>query len=128
MVLHGNRIPNYASRGLLTPLGDVLAGAGIDADDLTDSARGFVEWNGELYGIPLDSAWSPLAYQRWALGTEAGLVNDDGTPDIPYGMDEFLAAAEQFKDATGLPFTGNVDQCLEPQLAGAGISARRRQY
>ncbi|RMG82401.1 MAG: extracellular solute-binding protein [Chloroflexi bacterium] len=54
MVLHGNRIPNYASRGLLTPLGDVLEAAGIDANDLTDSARGFVEWNGEIYGIPLD--------------------------------------------------------------------------
>ena len=105
MVLHGRRIPNYASRDLLTPLSDVLAGAGIDADDLTASARGFVEWNGELYGIPLDlhgHLWH-INVDHWAA---AGLVNDDGTPDIPYGMDEFMSHAEQFKEATGLPFLG----------------------
>ena len=105
MVLHGNRIPNYASRGLLTPLDDVLAEAGIDADDLTDSARGFVEWNGELYGIPLD-LHGHLWHINVGLWAEAGLVNDDGTPDIPVGMNEFMAAAEQFKEATGLPFAG----------------------
>ena len=105
MVLHGNRIPNYASRGLLTPLGDVLAGAGIDADDLTTAARGFVEWSGEIYGIPLD-----LHGHLWHINVElweqAGLTNDDGTPDIPYGMDEFMSHAETFKEATGLPFAG----------------------
>ena len=105
MVLHGRRIPNYASRGLLTPLSDVLAGAGIDADDLTESARGFVEFNGELYGIPLDlhgHLWH-INVDHWAA---AGLVNDDGSPDIPYGMDEFMSHAEQFKEATGMPFLG----------------------
>lgn len=105
MVLHGNRIPNYASRGLLTPLGDVLEAAGIDADDLTESARGFVEWNGELYGIPLD-LHGHLWHINLGLWGDAGLLNDDGSPNIPVGMDEFLAAAEQFKDATGLPFAG----------------------
>ncbi len=105
MVLHGRRIPNYASRGLLTPLGDALPGAGIDADDLTVSARGFVEYEGELYGIPLD-LHGHLWHINVGLWAEAGLVNEDGSPDIPYGMDEFLAHAEQFKAATGLPFTG----------------------
>ena len=105
MVLHGRRIPNYASRGLLTPLGDVLAGAGIDADDLTDSARGFVEYNGELYGIPLD-LHGHLWHINVGLWAEAGLTNEDGSPDIPYGMDEFMSHAEQFQEATGLPFLG----------------------
>ena len=105
MVLHGRRIPNYASRDLLTPLGDVLAGAGIDADDLTDSARGFVEWNGELYGIPLD-LHGHLWHINVGLWAQAGLVNEDGSPDIPYGMDEFMSHAETFKEATGLPFLG----------------------
>lgn len=105
MVLHGSRIPNYASRGLLTPLGDVLESAGIDANDLTESARGFVEYNGEIYGIPLD-LHGHLWHINLALWDQAGLLNDDGTPNIPVGYDEFMAAAEQFKDATGLPFTG----------------------
>ena len=90
---------------MLTPLSDVLAGAGIDAADLTVSARGFVEWNGELFGIPLD-LHGHLWHINVDLWAEAGLVNDDGTPDIPYGMDEFLSHAETFKEATGLPFLG----------------------
>ena len=105
MVLHGNRIPNYASRGLLTPLGDVLEAAGIDANDLTESARGFVEWNGELYGVPLD-LHGHLWHINLDLWGQAGLLHDDGSPNIPVGMDAFIAAAEQFKEATGLPFVG----------------------
>ena len=50
--------------------------------------------HGHLWHINVD---------RWE---EAGLVNDDGTPDIPVGMDEFISDAEQFQEATGLPFTG----------------------
>ena len=105
MVLHGNRIPNYASRGLLTPLGDVLESAGIDADDLTESARGFVEWNDEIYGIPLD-LHGHLWHINLDLWEQAGLLNDDGSPNLPAGSEEFLAAAEQFQEATGLPFVG----------------------
>ena len=98
MVLHGHRIPNYASRGLLTPMGDVLEAAGIDVSDFTDNARGFVEYNGELYGVPLD-VHGHLWHINLDLWGEAGLLNDDGTPKLPAGKDEFLAAAEQFKDA-----------------------------
>lgn len=105
MVLHGHRIPNYASRGLLTPMGDILEAAGIDIADVTDNARGFVEYNGEIYGVPLD-VHGHLWHINLDLWAEAGLVNDDGTPMLPEGKDGFLAAAEQFKDATGLPFVG----------------------
>lgn len=105
MVLHGHRIPNYASRGLLTPLGDALTTAGIDPADFTDASRGYVEWNGELYGVPLD-VHGHLWHINLALWGEAGLLNADGTPNLPLGKDAFLAAAEQFKDATGLPFVG----------------------
>lgn len=105
MVLHGHRIPNYASRGLLTPMSDLLEAAGIDMADFTDNARGFVEYNGEIYGVPLD-VHGHLWHINLDLWAEAGLVNDDGTPMFPEGKDGFLAAAEQFKDATGLPFVG----------------------
>ncbi len=105
MVLHGHRIPNYASRGLLTPMGDILEAAGIDVSDFTDNARGFVEYNGEIYGVPLD-VHGHLWHINLDLWDQAGLLNDDGTPNLPVGKDAFLAAAEQFKDATGLPFIG----------------------
>ena len=127
MLLHSSRIPNYASRGLLTPLGDVLAGTGKDADDLTTTARGFVEWNGELYGIPLD-LHGHLWHINVGLWEQAGLVNDDGTPDIPvrHGRNPGSRRAIQRSDWPAL--RRNVDQWFEPQLDGAGIPARRRHH
>ena len=103
MVLHGIRIPNYASRGLLTPLSDSFETSGIDVDDFTDGARGNVEYEGELYGLPLD-LHGHLWHINMGLWEEAGLVDADGKPMLPVGEEEFLAAAEQFKEATGKPF------------------------
>jgi multiple sugar transport system substrate-binding protein len=105
MVLHGHRIPNYASRGLLTPMGDILNAAGIDTTDYTENALGSVEWNGEMYGMPLD-VHGHLWHINLDLWDQAGLLNDDGSPKLPHGKEEFMAAAEQFKEATGLPFLG----------------------
>ena len=103
MVLHGIRIPNYASRGLLTPLSVGFETVGIDALDFTDGARGYAEFEGELYGLPLD-LHGHLWHINLGLWEEAGLVDENGKPMIPVGETEFLAAAEQFKEATGKPF------------------------
>jgi len=103
MVLHGIRIPNYASRGLLSPLDDGFEGVGIDVKDLTDGARGYAEFEGELFGLPLD-LHGHLWHINVGLWAEAGLVDSDGVPMIPVGEAEFLAAAKQFKEATGKPF------------------------
>ncbi len=103
MVLHGIRIPNYASRGLLTPLSDGFETVGIDASDFTDGARGYAEYEGELYGLPLD-LHGHLWHINLGLWEEAGLVDDNGKPIIPTSEADFLAAAEQFKEATGKPF------------------------
>lgn len=101
-ILHGIRIPNYASRGLLTPVGPVLETYGIDADDFTDAAREYVSYEGELYGIPLD-LHGHLYYINLDLWEEAGMLDGDGTPMIPTSWDEWEAAAEQFFEATGVP-------------------------
>jgi multiple sugar transport system substrate-binding protein len=103
MVLHGYRIPNYASRGLLTPLGDGMTAGGIDTDDFTQGARGNVEYEGELYGLPLDQH-GHLWHINVGLWEEAGLVDDSGNPILPVGEAEFLEAAAKFKEATGKPF------------------------
>ena len=103
MVLHGIRIPNYASRGLLTPLGEGFDGTGIDEQDFTNGARGNVEYNGELYGLPLD-LHGHLWHINLGLWGEAGLLDENGDPVLPVGETEFLAAAEQFQEATGKPF------------------------
>ncbi len=101
-ILHGIRIPNYASRGLLTPVGPVLDSHGIDPDDFTAAAREYVSYEGELYGIPLD-LHGHLYFINLDLWEEAGMLDDAGVPMIPTGWAEWQAAAEQFFDATGLP-------------------------
>jgi multiple sugar transport system substrate-binding protein len=99
-LIHGVRIPAYASRGLLTPIGPLLEEYGIDPDGWVDSARGAVTYNGEIYGVPLD-IHALLTCYNLDLFEQAGMLNDDGTPVIPVGWDEWQAAGEQMYEATG---------------------------
>ena len=99
-VLHDFRLPAYASRGLLTPLGPILEEYGIDPDGWSDAARAAVTHNGEIYGVPLD-VHALLTCYNLDLFEQAGMLNDDGTPMIPTGWEEWQAAAEQMHEATG---------------------------
>lgn len=101
-ILHGIRIPNYASRGLLAPVGAVLDSHGIDADDFTNAAREYVSYEGELYGIPLD-LHGHLLHINVDLWEEAGMVDDAGVPMVPTSWTEWQTAADQFFEATGVP-------------------------
>ena len=100
MVLHGIRIPNYASRGILTPLDDAFADVGIDTSDFTDSARGYVDYNDGIFGLPLD-LHGHLWHINLGLWEEAGLPMADGAPVLPIGEAQFREYSEQFKEATG---------------------------
>ena len=101
-VLHGRRIPIYASRGALTPLTDVLEAVGIDTDDFTAGAADYGLYQGEFYGVPFDLA-ATIWHINVDLWAEAGLVDDSGAPMIPTTLEEFMTAAEQVFDATGKP-------------------------
>ena len=114
-ILHGIRIPNYASRGLLTPVGDLLDVYGIDPDNWTDAALEYVSYNDEIYGIPLD-LHGHLYYINLDLWEQADMVDDEGVPIIPTSWGEWEAAAEHFFAVTGVP--------LFEQPAGGGGWAR----
>ncbi|QPC83392.1 extracellular solute-binding protein [Phototrophicus methaneseepsis] len=103
MILHGIRIPNYASRGLLTPLDPYLEQYGIDINDFTDTARSYVSYEDQLYGIPLD-VHGHLYYINLDLWEQAGMLDENGMPIIPTNVDDWRAAAQTFYDATGVPF------------------------
>ncbi len=102
MTLHGIRIPNYASRGLLTPLSSLFEQYGIDTSDFTDAALEYVSYNGEIYGVPLD-LHGHLYYINLDLWEQADLLDADGAPIIPDNFADWQATAQQFNDATGLP-------------------------
>ena len=101
-VLHGRRIPIYASRGALTPLSDVMEAVGIDASDFTDGAADYGIYQGEFYGVPFDLA-ATIWHINLDLWAEAGLVDDMGAPMLPTSPEEFVSAAEQVYEATGKP-------------------------
>ncbi len=101
-VLHGRRIPIYASRGALTPLSDVMEAVGIDASDFTEGAADYGIYQGEFYGVPFDLA-ATIWHINLDLWAEAGLVDDMGAPMLPTSPEDFVAAAEQVYGATGKP-------------------------
>lgn len=101
-VLHGRRIPIYASRGSLTPMTAPFEAAGVDLSDFTEGAADYGRYNGEFYGMPFDLA-ATIWHINLDLWAEAGLVDADGVPMLPTTRDEFMAAAQQIYDATGAP-------------------------
>ena len=103
MGLAGAQIPNYASRGLLTPLDDLLTEAGIDVSDFTDAGLNFVTYDGQIYGLPVN-IHAHVWYINVDVWAEAGLVDENGEPIIPTNEEEFLAAAAQMLETTGKPF------------------------
>lgn len=102
-VLHGRRIPIYASRGALTPMTAAFTEAGIDLDDLTAGAADYGIYEGEFYGLPWD-----LAATIWHINLDlwhaAGLVSETGVPILPTNREEFLATGRQIFEATGKAF------------------------
>ncbi|MCA9881765.1 MAG: extracellular solute-binding protein [Anaerolineae bacterium] len=101
-VLHGRRIPIYASRGALTPMTDAFTSVGIDLNDFTEGAADFGMYQGEFYGLPFDLA-ATIWHVNLDLWAEAGLVDENGQPMIPTTYEEFMVAGQAVFDATGKP-------------------------
>jgi multiple sugar transport system substrate-binding protein len=102
-VMHAANLPDYASRNLLVPLDDVLAGAGVDVDEWTEPARNGVTFDGSIYGVPFD-VHTNLWHVNVDLFAEAGLVDADGQPILPSSPEEFLEQAAQLEEATGAQY------------------------
>ena len=100
VIMHGRLLPNFASRGVLTPLDDHFAQAGIDVEDFLPTAREHASYDGKIYALPFDLQ-STLWHINLDLWEQAGLVDGSGKPMLPTSRDEFLAAAAQMKERTG---------------------------
>ena len=99
-VLHGRRIPIYASRGTLTPMSQAFEAAGINLEDFTGGAADYGIYEGEFYGLPFDLA-ATIWHINLDLWAEAGLVDENGDPMLPTTIDEFMATGEQIFDRDG---------------------------
>lgn len=102
VTMHESVIPDFASRGLLEPIGDELRAVGVDPDTFTEASAKGVTLDGRTWGLPFDT-WAMLWHINLNYFREAGLVRD-GKPVLPSSPEELLAHARQFKAATGKPY------------------------
>jgi len=102
VTMHSSAIPDYEARGLLEPLDEDLARAGIRPEQFTAAARAGVTVDGRTMGLPID-VWAPLWHVNLNLFRAAGLVVD-GKPILPASPEEFYAQAAQFQQRTGKPY------------------------
>jgi multiple sugar transport system substrate-binding protein len=99
-VMHSHRLPDFAGRDLLRPIGDELDGAGIDFSDYTQPAQQGATYEGEVFAAPFDIHGS-LWHMNVDLFAEAGLVDGDGNPILPTSPQELIEQAETLEAATG---------------------------
>lgn len=99
-VLHRHRLPDFIETGVLAPLGNDLADAGIDIADWEPHAREAVTVDDTIFGVPFD-VHANLWHINLAILAKAGLVGSDGRPILPESPGEMLDHAKRVKDATG---------------------------
>lgn len=102
-VMHQHRLQDYVTRGLLTPVGDLLTAEGVDFTDYTAPAIGAVSYEGDYYGIPFDIHGS-LWHVNVDLYEEAGLVDASGNPIMPSSADELIEQCQAIQSATGAQY------------------------
>jgi multiple sugar transport system substrate-binding protein len=100
--MHSGVIADYAAKGLLQPVDDILREAGIDPAGFTEASRKAVTINGHVYGLPWDTHGG-LYHVNLALFRKAGLMRGD-QPILPTSAEELLQQARQFKARTGKPY------------------------
>ena len=97
-IMHLAVLPDYASRGVLTPIDDALSAEFRDVflDNIIEKAH----YEGSLYAIPIDTHPLVLYYNESVL-REAGLTDDAGDVLIPRTWDELYRYAETVRETTG---------------------------
>ena len=102
VTVHQGVLTDYAARGLVEPMGPLLAEAGVAPSAFTEAARQGVTKKGVIYALPWDTIGG-LFHINTALFAKAGLMTG-GKPVLPNSPQQLLAQAQQFKRATGLPY------------------------
>ena len=97
-IMHLAVLPDYASRGVLNPIGDLLP-KGF-ADKFLKNILAQAMFDGKQYAIPMDTHPMVLYYNKKALKA-AGLVDAKGEALVPKTWAELLDYSQKFKAKTG---------------------------
>lgn len=100
-VMHLDQMPRMASKGLLTPLDELIKDAGLKKEDFIPQVWEAGMWDGKRYSVPLDV--HPIA-----LYYNADLFKKEGIEKPPTTLEEFVSTAKKLtKDTDG---DGKIDQ------------------
>ncbi|SIQ77387.1 ABC transporter substrate-binding protein [Halanaerobium kushneri] len=89
-ISHVTRVKELADEGLIVPLAELGESVGIKWSEYNTNILNGAEIDGEIYAVPLDT--HPLVYYyNKDLLSEAGLLNEDGTPKIEGSFKDYLA-------------------------------------
>lgn len=102
VTMHQSVISDYQARGLLAPMDEALAQAGIDTDSFTLAGQRGAVKDGRYYALPWDTI-GRLWHINTDLMNKAGLMAN-GKPVLPTSPAELLDHARRFKAATGKPY------------------------
>ncbi len=102
VTMHQSVISDYQARGLLAPMDEALAEAGIDTAALTLAGQRGAVKDGRYYALPWDTI-GRLWHINTDLMAKAGLMAN-GKPLLPTSPAELLDHARRFKAATGKPY------------------------
>lgn len=98
VLFHITELPQFAARGVLRPIDDLISSSGLDLGQVSEAARAAVRHEGKTYAAPLDVHPLGLYYNVDMVG-EAGL--DPQAP--PKTGEAFLDWAEKLtlRDSSG---------------------------
>jgi multiple sugar transport system substrate-binding protein len=102
-IMHGSSLVDYAKRGLLVPVDDLVGITHVDLSDAVPAGKTAISYNNATYAVPFD-VHAALAHVNVDMFKKAGLVDAAGNPKLPASTDEFLADAQKMKQATGKNF------------------------
>ena len=102
-IMHGSSLVDYAKRGLLLPVDNLVGITGVNLADAVPAAHIAIAYNGTDFAIPFD-VHAALFHLNVDIFKQAGLVDASGEPTLPTSADQFLADAAKVKQTTGKNF------------------------
>jgi len=96
-IMHLSVLPDYASKGVLTPVKDYVPKAFLDEYPPNIIKRAY--YDDELVALPLDTHPLVFYYNKKVI-ENAGLVDENGNPKVPGTWDEYLEFGKEIKTTT----------------------------
>lgn len=115
-VNHITRIKEYVTDDLLEPVDDLAAAAGVTWTDFTANLQEASEIDGVHYCVPMDTHLLLMHFNTDDF-EEMGLLEEDGTVEVPEGEEDFFEYFAKVKEESGkMPLSGTSSNALPMYL------------